>query len=109
MTGSNGGIGLETCKAFLGIPELVIRSLLQSLTLPLVLAQGAKVIAHYNRSKDNLDGLVSQNSGRVEAVQADLKSEKAVDSLFSNRKCQILVGTFGRRYLEDSERSRLMC
>ncbi|KAG7446517.1 NAD-P-binding protein [Guyanagaster necrorhizus] len=63
VTGASGGIGLETASEFL--------------------KQGARVTAHYNTKREPLLGLLSgYGPGRIQAVQANLISEKEVDSLF---------------------------
>lgn len=55
-------------------------------------AQGAKVLAHYNRSSERLQPLQKEANGRLVAVQADLRSEDDNAKLFKDFPCQVLVG-----------------
>ena len=50
------------------------------------------MIAHFNRSSANIDALKAEKQGNIEAVQADLRDEKAAEQLFAGRPCQVLVG-----------------
>ncbi|KZV98396.1 NAD(P)-binding protein [Exidia glandulosa HHB12029] len=61
VTGASGGIGLATCKLFLEL--------------------GARVTAHYNTSRVPLDDAFG---AKVNAVQANLKSESDVLQMFNN-------------------------
>ncbi|KAK9895798.1 NAD dependent epimerase/dehydratase [Cystobasidium minutum MCA 4210] len=71
VTGANGGIGLATCKQFL--------------------SQGARVLAHYNRSSANLETLKKEAGEALTLVQANLTQESDVDKIFANQSCQVLV------------------
>lgn len=50
------------------------------------------MIAHFNRSADNLEALKAETKGDLVPVQADLRDERAAERLFGSRKCQILIG-----------------
>ncbi|EKM76584.1 hypothetical protein AGABI1DRAFT_44696, partial [Agaricus bisporus var. burnettii JB137-S8] len=74
--GASGGIGLEVTRQFLGNGFL---------------EQGARVTAHYNTKASPLEPLVSQNGPEhIQALQADLTNESAVETLFKNA-----VASFG--------------
>ncbi|EIW74760.1 NAD dependent epimerase/dehydratase [Coniophora puteana RWD-64-598 SS2] len=61
VTGASGGIGLETVKTYLSL--------------------GAHVTAHYNTNASTLSALAGPT--QFQALQADLASESAVQSLFA--------------------------
>lgn len=71
-------------------PEYVITRLV-SKTFRNV-AQGARVLAHYNRSASNLEQLKKQAGEAMTLVQANLTKEEDVETLFKGHSCQILIG-----------------
>ncbi|KAI6011424.1 NAD(P)-binding protein [Pisolithus marmoratus] len=71
VTGASGGIGLETTRLFCSL--------------------GANVTAHYNTKFDALEGLMKTFPNNLQRVQADLRQEASVQSMFAS----ISKGNFG--------------
>jgi 3-oxoacyl-[acyl-carrier protein] reductase len=65
VTGGAGGIGSECVRAFA--------------------AEGARVVIHYNTSRERAEALAAELPGAV-AIGADLTDEAAVDSLFTRAR-----------------------
>jgi len=65
VTGGAGGIGSECVRAFA--------------------AEGARVVVHYNTSRERAEALAGELTGAV-AIGADLTNERDVDSLFTRAR-----------------------
>ena len=65
VTGGAGGIGSECVRAFA--------------------AEGARVVVHYNTSRERAEALAGELTGAV-AIGADLMNERDVDSLFTRAR-----------------------
>ena len=70
VTGASGGIGSACARAFA--------------------AEGARIVVHYNRARENADALAAELDGAV-AIGADLTDEPQVDRLFG--EAQQALGT----------------
>jgi 3-oxoacyl-[acyl-carrier protein] reductase len=70
VTGASGGIGSACARAFA--------------------AEGARVVVHYNRARENADALAAELDGAV-AIGADLTDESQVERLFG--EAQQALGT----------------
>jgi len=87
VTGASGGIGLETVRLFL--------------------EQGAIVTAHFNSNSKSLEPLLgNNNSGKIQAVKADLRVEEDVVKLFASAQhtfgsVQIIIVNHGIWVVED--------
>ena len=71
ITGSSGGIGLATARAFA--------------------AEGCRLVLHYHRNRRPLDELTEQLSMDSTAISADLRDEDEAQKLFDEA-----LGSFGR-------------
>ena len=65
VTGASGGIGSACARAFA--------------------AEGARIVVHYNRARENADALAAELDGAV-AIGADLTNESQVERLFGEAK-----------------------
>ena len=70
VTGASGGIGSACARAFA--------------------AEGARIVVHYNRARENADALAAELDGAV-AIGADLTDESQVERLFG--EAQQALGT----------------
>src|SRR6266516_965629 len=70
VTGASGGIGSACARAFA--------------------AEGARIVVHYHRARENADALAAELDGAV-AIGADLTDETQVDRLFG--EAQQALGT----------------